>query len=228
MKVSPLFPNFKERYFGWRYLLFQVIFLPQLLRLALGVLRITDTAVINFAYFALNFTVVIVCFRRFWQAALSHAGKRLPRILLTALGGLAVYWVLTWLMGMLIVRIDPSFANVNDQNIAGMTQSRYWLMAVGTTILVPVAEETLNRGAVFGSLRQRSPVAAYLVSTAVFSIIHIQGYFGIIPTRTLLLCFLQYLPAGVVLAAAYDLSGSIFAPIAIHCAVNAIAILAMR
>lgn len=229
MKATPLFPNVKERYWGWRYLLFQMIFLAMLLQMILSLMGIPLSAAgINILYFCLNAAVTVVGFWDFWRRTFLAARRSFPRILLTAAAGLLTYRVLAVLTAVLIVLIDPGFANVNDQNISVLTQEHFWVMTIGTVILVPIAEEVLNRGVVFGSLFPRSPVAAYAVSAIVFSIIHINGYIGSVPPLTLFLCFLQYLPAGICLAAAYHISGSILTPILIHSAVNAIAIFSMR
>ena len=58
--------------------------------------------------------------------------------------------------------------------------------------------------------------------------IHVMGYIGQFDWLTLVLCFLQYIPAGLWLAWAYEKSDSIFAPMLIHTAINAIGIYAMR
>lgn len=211
--------------FGWRYLAFQTLILPYLLALLPLPL---NTAQLNFLFFSLNFLCILVFFRRFLLESLEDALDRLPRILLTAVAGFFGYYALTILLNTVILWLQPSFTNLNDQSIASMSQQSHTLMAIGTVILVPLTEECLNRGSVFASLRSRSRIAAYIVSTAVFSLIHINGYIGIYPPLTMLLCFLQYVPAGICLAAAYEISGSIFAPVLIHTAVNAIGMLAMR
>jgi membrane protease YdiL (CAAX protease family) len=54
------------------------------------------------------------------------------------------------------------------------------------------------------------------------------GYIGSADLLTLALCFLQYIPAGLCLAWAYDASGSIFAPVLIHTVINALGILSLR
>ena len=46
--------------------------------------------------------------------------------------------------------------------------------------------------------------------------------------KTLLVCFLQYLPAGIALAGAYEVSGTIIVPMLMHITINLIAIVAMR
>ena len=54
------------------------------------------------------------------------------------------------------------------------------------------------------------------------------GYFGVYTPMQLLISFLSYLPAGFCLGWAYEKADTIFAPILIHAAVNAIGIYGMR
>jgi membrane protease YdiL (CAAX protease family) len=156
--------------------------------------------------------------------SLSHCGK----LLLAAAIGFAVYYGLTRGLDALIRWVEPDFYNVNDAGFAAYSRSHYLLTALGAVVMVPLAEETLYRGLVFGALHQKSRLLAYIISTLLFSFIHVMGYIGPFPAPMLLLCFLQYIPAGVMLAWAYEYSGSILAPVLIHTAVNTIAILSMR
>ena len=63
---------------------------------------------------------------------------------------------------------------------------------------------------------------------AAFSLAHIVGYLGSYSLREMVVCFLQYLPAGLCLAWSYTKSDTIFAPIVIHALVNAWGIWQMR
>lgn len=228
-KTTLLLASPNEQVWGWRYLAFQTIFLSWLLVFATVLLGIAlSSAGYNFLYFAVNFIGVLIIFHRFLQASVKDVLDRLPRVVLTAAVFFVIYEIANILLALLLASLNLSVSNVNDQSIAAMTQDNYLLMAIGTVFLVPLAEECLLRAAVFGSLRRRHPAAAYLVSTALFCLIHISGYLGSYPLPTLLLCFVQYVPAGLCLAAAYEVSGSIFAPILIHTAVNTLGMLAMR
>ena len=124
--------------------------------------------------------------------------------------------------------IDPEFANVNDQSIAQMAEKHYALMVFFTVLLVPITEETLYRGLLFQGLQRKSRVLAYLVSVSVFAWIHVMGYIGSFDALTLVLCFVQYLPAGAILALAYEKTDTIITPILIHIIINQIGISAMR
>jgi membrane protease YdiL (CAAX protease family) len=91
-----------------------------------------------------------------------------------------------------------------------------------------VAEESLHRGLIFGSLYVKSHMAAYILSTMIFAAVHVMGYVGIYSARDTALAFVQYIPAGLALAWAYRKSGSIFAPMLMHATINCVSLFALR
>ena len=91
-------------------------------------------------------------------------------------------------------------------------------------MLVPLAEECFFRGLLFRNLYSWSPVAAYLISMAAFSAIHVVGYIGTASPLHLLVSFLQYLPAGYCLAWCYHQTGTIITPIIMHTLTNAMSV----
>ena len=229
MTKDIVFPSRKERTFGWSYAFFCALCLPWVLNFIFSAVGLTVSgAVLNFTYFVVNFLAVAIGFGKF----LTRTGKdildRALWVLLIAAAGFVGYLIATQLLGRLIEWINPDFYNVNDQGIASLAGSYYIPTLICTVFLVPLTEECLYRGAIFGSLFRKNPIAAYAVSTIVFALVHIDGLFGVADPLLLGLSFLQYLPAGLCLAAAYQLSGSIIAPILIHLAVNAIGIFALR
>lgn len=227
-KQLPVSLTASEARWGIRYLLFELVFLGSILEAVLGFIFPDATGVhLNFAYFFVNFLAVFGIFRQYLLESLHHTAKHLRPFLLAALAGFAVYELLSSLLSMGVSLLFPQFFNVNDASIAYSTRQNGALMAVGTVILVPIVEETLHRGLVFGLFRQRSRWMGYLVSTLLFCTIHVMNYVGSYEPLHLLLCFIQYIPAGLVLAWAYEFSGSIYAPTLIHMAVNAIGTLSM-
>lgn len=214
---------------GWIYLFLQLLILPVVLvfvNMAIG--NPLSDAEMNFVFFALNFICVTVIFCRFLLASLKNALADPLRSIKAAFKGLVLYYIASYLASLVIFLITPDFSNVNDENIAGMTENNLVLMSIGTVILVPPVEEVFYRGLIFQGLFHRSKLAAYLVSTMIFSAIHVVGYIGFHDPLTLLLCFLQYIPAGLSLGWAYARADSIMAPILIHITVNLIGISAMR
>lgn len=211
---------------GWIYSAVQLFFLPQILVDFSTTWRISD-AVINFIYYSLNFGFTLWIFRRYLLESLGKAGRHLLRFLQAICLGFLARWVTSQGAGMLLQYFDPSFANINDRSIAAMIADRPILMAVGLIIMVPVTEECLYRGLIFSQIYPKSRSLAYCLSAAAFCAVHIMGYIGQADPLTLTLCALQYIPAGLILAAAYQGCGSIIAPIFIHAAANAAAYLSL-
>jgi len=228
-KPLPLYMSVREYTWGIRYLLFQLFFLPSLLSLVLRIIWPDCPAnVLNFVFYLINFAVLVPLLHNYMAQAVGHFPKNALKIIMTALVGFAVYYISTWALSLLIQHLMPEFYNVNDNNIATTAQGSLLLTAMGTVVFVPTAEELMYRALVYGLCRKRSRILAFAVSVVLFASIHVTGYIGHYEPLHLLLCFVQYIPAGLVLAGAYEYSGNIFAPILIHTTVNIIGILSMR
>ncbi|MBQ9168367.1 MAG: CPBP family intramembrane metalloprotease [Oscillospiraceae bacterium] len=218
-----------QKALGWLYLLFEFFVLPSLLGLLNDLLHtpLSDAA-LNFLYFSLNFVVVLLIFYNFLKESLETAGQRFWNFLQAVVLGFVAYWLCGTVLTYGITAVLPNFSNINDASIGSMAGSHFWLMAIGTVLLVPVVEECLFRGLIFLELHSHSRFWAYCLSTVCFGIIHVMSYVGAYDTLTLVLCFIQYIPAGIWLAWAYEKADSIFAPILIHAAINAIGIYGLR
>ena len=219
----------QENILGYIYLAFSQILLSSLIAIVAYWLGYPLSRVsLNIIYFLVNFVSVVAIFHRFLGRSLQAAWKNIPKCLINVLIGFGIYYWGTILLGFLITRIDPNFANVNDQAVTGMVQENPIIMGLCTVCLVPVVEETLYRGLIFQQLQRKHRTLAYIVSVAVFSAIHVAGFIGSVNWLTLLLCFAQYLPAGIALALAYERADTIVAPILIHMIINQIGMSAMR
>ena len=229
MRKLPVTLNRGEIWLGWIYWAVQLLVLPTVMDTVLPLLGL-DLSVIqfNFIFFALNFLFLTVIFHRFLGEHTKLALKQPFRVLRYAFGGYVFFWISTTVIGIVTAHFVPSFSNVNDAAIMQMAASDYTLTAIGTVLLAPVAEELMYRGLLFGSLHHRSPAGAFILSTIVFAAIHVVGYIGLYRPLILVLCFLQYIPAGLCLGWAYTRSGNIWAPILAHIAINQTSILTMR
>ncbi len=219
----------RETILGWAYLFINLFVLPVLLNMGNQLLAapLSETE-LNLVYFALNFLLVLVIFRRFLGKSLALALKTPWRCLRFAALGFFLYYIAMMAVSWAITYLQPEFVNVNDSAIMDMTREQYTLMSIATVFLVPITEETLFRGLLFRGLQEKSRLLAYIVSTVVFGGIHVISYVGLYDWLTLLLCFLQYLPAGIALAWAYEKTDTIVTPMLIHMTVNQIGISAMR
>ena len=229
MKNLSVSLNEKEITWSAGYLLFSLLILPSLIRNGVRLLAFSVSAPwLNLMYYSINFLAVIWILRSFLTGSVHHLKGRILRLLAVTVMMLLVYFAAVRLVEILLHLLCPGFVNVNDSAVAQNAKSNFFVTAIGTVFLVPVAEELLHRGLVFGGLHRKSRLLAYAVSTCIFACIHILSYLGRYPADTLLLCFLQYLPAGLCLGYAYEESDSIFCPIIMHMAINAMGIAAMR
>lgn len=212
-----------EIYLGALYGLLQLFVLPQLAVLINFYIGLPDWA-LNCFLFLLNFVCVAAIFHRFLLANAKTAVRNPWAALRYAGQGLIAYYLLSAVTGWIILKLCPGYSNLNDANVTAMTSQGGAWMRIATVLLVPVAEETLFRGLLLRGLYDRSPAAAWCVSVAAFSLVHILGYLGRYSPLMLLMAFIQYLPAGLCLAYAYRRSDTIIAPILMHMAINQIAL----
>lgn len=219
----------KEQLHGLVYLAAQLLMIPALIPFCVTLfVPGASKAIQNFASFLFGFICVCVIFRKFLANSIRIFPRLARHILLCALVGICSYLTLTELVGRLTLLLYPRFINFNDSSILLLLAENFPLMAIGTVFLVPVTEELLYRGLVFGGLLAKSKWLAYAVSAALFAAIHVTPYLSQQEPAMLLAAFVQYLPAGISLGWAYHKSGSIFAPILIHATINALGIAVTR
>ena len=209
--------------------MFEALFLAKLLQLFNLLLPAPlPQSEVNALFFAINFVAVLIIFRSYLRQMLRQLPEIIWNVLLVTAAAFMVYWICRILLAQIIYGISPDFTSSNDVTIQGLVAENFPLMFFGTVILVPVAEEILFRGLLFRGIYDHSPALAWIGSVALFSAIHVTGYIGSASATTLFLCFVQYIPAGICLAGAYRLSGSLLSPILIHALVNFFGMMSLR
>ena len=224
-RASSSCPSARESIWGACYLLFQMLALPSFLYWANGQV---DTPLsdpeLNFLFYIVNFVSILLIFHDFLARSLSQLLNHPIDGLQAAILGFVAYYVCFHAMDWIVSLVLPGYTNYNDESIADLSRGNYFLMFLGTVILVPPVEECLYRGLIFRNLYKKSHWAAYVISIAAFACLHILGYIGTYSPSGLIIAFLQYIPAGLWLAWSYIKGESIFVPILIHAAVNFITI----
>lgn len=218
-----------EKQLGWLYWALQLFAFPTLLPILLSYSnKPLSDAQVNFIFFALNFLCLTVIMRRFLGKQVQVALQHPFLVLRSAAIGYVVFWLSKAIISLTIKYFLPEFFNANDATIQALVSDNYTLTAIGTVLLAPVAEELMYRGLFFDTLYHRSPAAAFIASTVLFASIHVMGYIKLYDPLTFALCFVQYIPAGLCLGFAYTRSGSIWAPILMHIAINQTNFMTMR
>ena len=214
---------------GWSYYAFSMLALPIVLQYVNDLLpHPLNEARLNFVFYTANFTAVVMIFRRLLKLNLMIAVRRLFPVIWYALLGYLGYSALRSILTSLIQILVPGFVNANDMSIAAMAGNELTLTAIGTVVMVPVAEELFYRGLMLRQLAGKSRTMAYCVSIGMFALVHVIGYVDTYPPLTMLLCFIQYLPAGYCLASCYANTGTIITPILMHMIVNAYGLATLR
>ena len=224
----------KEQLWGLGFLMVRQLILSKLVWL----LPTGSAGIQNLLYGCISFAAVVWIFFRFWKESLKNFPKNIGFFLWRILLSYAGYTVLSGLLLPLLYPLFPGYFTLteaglslispNDRAIAALLEENFLLTALYAVLLTPLVEEVLHRGVIFGGLHRKSPLAAYVLSSVLFSFIHVMGYLGTADPVYLLLCFLQYLPAGLLLARLYKETDSIFAPILLHMAINAVALFSVR
>jgi hypothetical protein len=208
---------------GIIWLLVYLVAIDSLVYLALVLLGLpTDLVTMNQVYFVTNFLITALVFHHFLADSLGVIPHNLGRFFKGLLFGFCLYEVFQVGLGILCDLVLPDLATPNDDTIEAIAQDSYWVMWVGAVLLAPMTEEALLRGLVFGGLRKKSRLAAYLVTALLFGLMHTLGYIMDMDALTFVLNLLLYAMPSVALCACYEYSGTIWCPIALHMILNAI------
>ena len=229
MRTLPVSLTHNEQVLGWSAWGLQQLVLPAAISLLVPAFAPgMNAAEQNFLYLATSFLLISAVMLRFLRQSLNIFMQRPFYALRWAGIPYIVYWVCYLSIRYLLATFVPTFQNTNDTTIFQLLQENATLTSIGVILLAPITEELIHRGVIFGTFYPRSRLAAYVLSCISFSMIHVAGYITQADALTLVLCFVQYLPAGLCLAWSYDRSGTIWAPILMHIAINQTAFLSWR
>lgn len=122
----------------------------------------------------------------------------------------------------------PYFLNIRKELIAACGSENFPLTALCLILFVPVWEELLHRGLVFGTLVQKSLPLAYVAATLLYALLPIVPLLGNYRADYVILHFIQYIPISLMFCWIYTKSETILTPILAHMVMNAVSIFTMR
>lgn len=181
----------------------------------------------NLIYYYVLFAVTVVIFHGFLGRTTRNFFDRFAFSGKTVLVGLIGFYGLNELVYRLVNLVITSRTNLNDTTISAQIDDAPRSTLLIIIFLAPFVEEVLFRGLVFGNLRNKSRLLAYVVSCALFALLHVWQFAVVHQDVTYFLLCVQYLVPGLVLAWAYEHSGTLWSSIAVHAVVNALSALAM-
>jgi len=218
----------QEKVRGWVFFALYVLVLPRLL----GWLQYTLVEQWPFldvqTGLVYNLAMVVLTVAVFWSF-LRHAVDilldHLPQNAFALVTGLVGAGALHLLVSVIPLPADDPFASLYSYEME--------VSPLGTVVvlclLMPVVEEVLYRGLMFGSLRKKSRPLAYCVTVLVYALAQVWVY-AFLPDATdlrYILLFVRYLPMSLALTWCYDNGGSIFTPMVLHGVINLIRLLTL-
>ena len=136
--------------------------------------------------------------------------------------GLIALYGLNELVYRLTRMLVNNHTNLNDTTISAQIHDAPRVTLLIVIFLAPFVEEVLFRGLVFGNLKSKSRTVAYVVSCLLFALLHVWQFAVVRQDITYFLLMVQYLVPGLVLAWAYDHTGTLWSSILLHAAANAL------
>ena len=217
-----------EKIAGWIYLPVHVLLLPLLLSSIFYALsggsELPDGVTLNVWYYLIGLIVLLALQFRFFRESYHVLVRDLRRALLTRVIGYGILVVCNVALNLIVQIFGSLPGSPNDDAVESLAQIDNRRMAAIGVIMAPIVEEALFRGMIFGSIRPKSRVAAYVVSIVLFSIYHVWQYAVADLSLLPLVSAVAYVPISFVLAFCYDRTNSIWTPIFFHMFYNALAL----
>ena len=216
-----------EQIGGVVFLMIYLVVLPfatdPLFRFVGGLLDTTISATVqNMIYYYVLFAVTLIMFHKFIGRTSRNFADNLGVACRSILVGLIGLYGLNELVYRLSNLVISNRTNLNDTTISAQIQDAPRVTLLIIVFLAPFVEEVLFRGLVFGNLKHKSRVVAYLTSCLLFALIHVWQFAVVNQDITYFLLMVQYLVPGMVLAWAYESSGTLWASIGLHAVANAL------
>ena len=180
----------------------------------------------NAIYYYTLFAVTFIIFHSFLGRTTRNFADNLGNACKSILVGLIALYGLNELVYRLTRMLVNNHTNLNDTTISAQIHDAPRVTLLIVIFLAPFVEEVLFRGLVFGNLKSKSRTVAYVVSCLLFALLHVWQFAVVRQDITYFLLMVQYLVPGLVLAWAYDHTGTLWSSILLHAAANALHVLA--
>ena len=207
------------------YLLVLPFVTAPLFRLIGGLLGVTiSEGLQNILYYYILFAATIIIFHGFLGRTSRHFAENLGGACKFMAIGLVALYGLNELVYRLTRLVVSNQTNLNDTTISAQIEDAPHMTLLIVIFLAPFVEEVLFRGLVFGCLKEKSRIFAYILSCALFAFLHV--WTAAVSNWDLgyLILMLQYLVPGLVFAWAYEHSGTLWTSILLHMLVNALSL----
>ncbi len=194
-------------------------------RLAVRLFPALDDSWLNIVVYGTGAAYMLLTQFRFLRRDFDPLCDRVFYVLVEVLVSFGAMLLFNMALSSLLVAFLGQAENPNNAAVVDMALTSSGPIAALAIYLAPLVEEPIFRGAVFGGLRHRSRLGAYLLSIAVFSVYHIWGYALQDPTAWIYA--VQYIPVSFLLCRIYERTDSLWGSILLHMFVNFVSLNAL-
>jgi len=214
----------REAYLGLSYIPTHIFLIPTLLGFLGGYFPQMTTGTLNLIYYGLGLaflgTGMMGYLRRQYDELWDHMARGLLAVPSAYLLNLVLSYAVTY--GLMLLTGGTASESPNDALLMATTGRDYNILKALGLYIGPLLEEVLFRGVLFGILRTRSRVGAYVTSVLLFSVYHVWQYALAYMDLRVLLYAVQYFPVSIALCWCYEKGGTLWSPIFLHMLVNAL------
>lgn len=234
MKKRPV-PEFhsnltnSERILGFCFLGVHILLLPLLMGMMKEYLpgALSDAQWETMRYLV-SFVLIIACLRpmmfRDWDR---FCDNKLPCMLIMVPSHLVCIG-LTLAMSLVVLFLPGDPLTIYDEMLPEFVSRNSRSMLVPLVFLAPIAEETLFRGVLFGSLREKNRVLAYIVSLGVYVAFSIFPYLMHYSGLTVVFYAMDVIPFAFALTWCYERTGTVWSPVLYHALYNLVTVLMQK
>lgn len=217
----------REWIFGLIYIPLHMVAVPIIVALLMRLCGSSDEGWLNFWTYLAGVIFCFIFMFSFLKQSYLDALKAPRRFFLVLIWGLLIEYALNVAVTGIFALLGyaDELLNPNTETVLELLTNSGPMLAA-TVILAPILEECLFRGTLFGLIRRKNRILAYIVTIAIFSIYHLAAYMIIDYDSSLWLYLIQYIPPTLALCFVYEKSGSLWCSILLHVLINTIATLA--
>jgi len=218
----------REKVAGWIYLpihtvLMSLIILPAIAYVLEQNGNTLDTVELNTIYYVIGFAYVLIFMMPYLRENFIMK-KKAPMLATVFIGYFAVR-IMSVVVNVIVLVLTSQVTNPNSEAVSEAVAMSIPTMVAVACIMGPIVEEVLFRGVLFGSIRTKNRIWAYIVSVVVFAVYHLWGSVLTTGDWSVLIFMIQYVPHGIMLAWAYERTGSLWTSIFLHMLINTVSVL---
>ncbi|WP_340396924.1 type II CAAX endopeptidase family protein [Paenibacillus sp. FSL E2-0202] len=169
---------------------------------------------------------VIIGFRGFYKQAIHDFRQYWVRNMLWMVWGLCLIIIIgSMLIPTLIFIFHPITKSVNEVDLRAMLSSYPFIFTVNVVWIGPLIEELVYRVTIYRTIRRKSRLLAYLISSFLFGFQHVYRAVVFQSNYNEMWNIFSYMAAGLIFAYLYEKRKNILVPIGAHMFSNGLSVL---